>query len=161
TEPTSSDDVSSTDGTSKYHAVSPETTTMTGPEGTSIVIIAGSTASIPVAASNLMTSSLLSQSLPASFSEQPSGSSNVISTSAASVQIATTAAAQSTEISSSAPSISNTEAVTPSSRVGNGTTVLPTSVPTSTIEASNDVGHLQAMHLKTLTLVVMIFFFLL
>ncbi|KAH0015424.1 hypothetical protein KCU78_g8189, partial [Aureobasidium melanogenum] len=115
TEPTSSDDVSSTDGTSKYHAVSPETTTMTGPEGTSIVIIAGSTASIPVAASNLMTSSLLGQSLPAPSSEQPSGSSDVVSSGAASKEIVTTAAAQSTGTPSSAPSITNTAAVTPSS----------------------------------------------
>ncbi|KAG9516699.1 hypothetical protein KCU99_g5297, partial [Aureobasidium melanogenum] len=161
TEPTSSDDVSSTDGTSKYHAVSPETTTMTGSEGTSIVIIAGSTASIPVAASNLMTSSLLGQSLPAPSSEQPSGSSDVVSSDAASVQIVTTATAQSTGTPSSTPSITNTAAVTSSSKVGNGTTILPTGVPTSTIEATNDVGHIQAARTETMALVVMILFFFL
>ncbi|KAH0366106.1 hypothetical protein KCU65_g5581, partial [Aureobasidium melanogenum] len=158
---TSSDDVSSTGGTSKYHAVVPETITVDSPEGTSTVIIAGSSTSNTDATSKLMTSSLLGQGLPAVSSELPSASSNVISTSAVSVQIATTASAQSTEISSSAPSINNTAAVTPTSRIGNTTTVLPTSVPTSAIGASNDVGHLQAMRFEALTLVVMIFFFLL
>ncbi|KAG9851442.1 hypothetical protein KCU98_g3919, partial [Aureobasidium melanogenum] len=160
-EPTSSDDVSSADGTSKYHAVVPETITMNSPEGTSTVIIASSTASNPVAASKLMTSSLLGHSLPAPSSEQPSGSSDVVSPDAASVQIVTTATAQSTGTPSSAPSITNTAAVTSSSKVGNGTAILPTGVPTSTIEASNDVGHLQAMRIETMTFVIMIFFFLL
>ncbi|KAH0058832.1 hypothetical protein KCU72_g2664, partial [Aureobasidium melanogenum] len=155
TEPTSSDDVSSTDGTSTYHAVVPEIITMTSPEGPSTVIIAGSTASNPVAASKLMTSSLLGQSLPAPSSEQPSGSSDDVSPDAASVQIVTTATAQSTRSPSSTPSITNTAAVTSSSKVGNGTTILPT---TSTIEASNDVGHLQATRIVTMTLVVMILF---
>ncbi|KAG9640892.1 hypothetical protein KCU95_g19160, partial [Aureobasidium melanogenum] len=160
-EPTSSDDVSSADGTSKYHAVVPETITMNSPEGTFTVIIAGSTASNPVAASKLMTSSLLGHSLPAPSSEQPSGSSDVVSSGAASKEIVTTATAQSTGTPSSTPSITNTAAVTSSSKVGNGTTVLPTGVPTSTIEASNDVGHLQAMRIETMTFVIMIFFFLL
>ncbi|KAH0348528.1 hypothetical protein KCU83_g6073, partial [Aureobasidium melanogenum] len=157
-EPTSSDVVSSTDGTSKYHAVNSETITMNSSEGTSTIVVASTTASSPDAISELMTSSIPGQGLPAPSSEQPSGSSDVMSTNAASLQIATTAAAQSIGTPSSTPSITNIAAVTSSSKVGNGTTILPTSVPTSTIEASNDVGHLQATRIVTMTLVVMILF---
>ncbi|KAG9859648.1 hypothetical protein KCU77_g4780, partial [Aureobasidium melanogenum] len=160
-EPTSSDVVSSTDGTSKYHAVNPETITMDSSEGPSTIIIAGTTASSPDAGSKVMTSSLAGQGLPIPSSEQSSGSSDVFSAGAASIQIAATATAQSIETPSSAPSITSTAAFTPSSKVGNGTTLLPTTVSTSTIEASNDVGHLQATHIEKMALVVMIFFFLL
>ncbi|KAG9743733.1 hypothetical protein KCU73_g8330, partial [Aureobasidium melanogenum] len=62
-----------------------------------------------------MTSSLLGQSLPAPSSEQPSDSSDVDSSGAASKEIVTTATAQSTGTPSSAPSITNTAAVTQSS----------------------------------------------
>ncbi|KAH0343500.1 hypothetical protein KCU81_g5205, partial [Aureobasidium melanogenum] len=160
-EPTSSDDVSSTDETSTNHAIALETIITDSPEGTSTVVIAGSTASNADATSKLMTFSLLSQGSSAPSSEQPSGSSDVVSTSVASVQNGPSATEQSTGSSSSAASVTNTAAVIPSSRIGNGTTVLPTSVPTSSIEASNDVGHLQVMRFEALTLVVMICLFLL